>query len=839
MAQPLKEVAQNLKVSEERLVQLFDEAGVPNKTPDSVVSSREKLVLLKSMQEGRVQIKSKASSQSVEAQGRTGIKREIKIEVTDGSVLTPRGFPSTVKPASSEEEQDEQVAEEVEETETSVAAEESQDEPVAAEEEVVAEDEVSDETELKADEETSAETRDVAEDSQEEVSASDEASETATAQVEEVTEQVPVPDKPEAAKKPPPKKSRSKRKPQPQEESERREQLHIAKGRRKPSRVRDRKPKGTYGEDRKKKHQFQAPQEPIIVEVAVSDSNAIGDLARAMSVKAGELIKKLFELGQIVTINDSIDKDVAYYLVEEMGHTPVEADLDDLEATITKAELDDRTEHPRSPVVAVMGHVDHGKTTLLDGIRSTKVAAGEKGGITQHIGAYVVKTSKGNITFFDTPGHEAFAEMRVRGAQATDIVVLVVAADDGVKPQTVEAINHARAADVPIIVAVNKIDKDRASPQKVLRELTEHSVIAEDLGGDVLIAQVSALKGTGVDELLEMIELQAEVLDLKAPDDGLANGVVIEARVDRGRGAVVTVLVQKGKLENRDFVVAGTQKGRVRELRNDRGMKVKTAGPSTPVEIVGFQEVPVVGDDFICVQDDRTAQQLAEYRRNKVKTKPGLRPTEIAFTTSDEPKVLNVVIKADVRGSAEALSKAITNLSNDEVEVRVIHDMVGGISLSDVNLAQAAEAVIIAFNVRAETTAKQAIDTYNIEVFYCGVIYDAIDSMKELILSRMDPVTVEEVVAQVKVLEVFKLNRVGTIAGCYVEEGTVRSNLLARVMRNNTLIHDGAIDSLRRFRDDVSEVKAGLECGIQLRNFNDIQTDDLLEIYQARQVSHT
>ena len=827
----LKDLAQSLDIEEDRLILLFDDAGVPGMTSESEVTPIEKMKLVRSMQTGRVQIRAKSSNESVESHGRTGTKREVKIKVVDGSVLAPRGVlkpPINVQPDQPEPEVDEPEVAETSEVEPEV-----HEDVTVADQEIEVTDDKSDETEPVVEPEIAA----ADEEPQDLEPVAEEVADSGTEPAVEVAEEAPTAKETEAPKKPPAKKAKPKRKAAPKGEAERREKLHIARGRRKPSRERDRKSKSSIGEERYKQHQFSVPQKPIVVEVAVSDSNAIGDLARAMSVKAGELIKKLFEVGQVVTINDSIDKDVAYYLIEEMGHVPVELDTQDLEASLVNRESDDRVQQARSPVVAVMGHVDHGKTTLLDCIRSTKVAAGEKGGITQHIGAYVVKTSKGNITFFDTPGHEAFAAMRVRGAQATDIVVLVVAADDGVKPQTVEAINHARSANVPIIVAINKIDKDKSNPDRVLRELTEHNVIAEDLGGDVLVARVSALKGDGVDDLLEMIELQSEVLDLQAPNDGPASGVVIEARVDRGRGAVVTVLVQKGQLANRDFVVAGVQKGRVRELRSDRGAKVRAAGPSTPVEIVGFQEVPIVGDDLICVPDDRTAQQLSDLRREKVKTSPGLRPTEIAFASSNEPEILNVLIKADVRGSAEALSNAVANLSNEEVEVKVIHDMVGGISLSDVNLAQAADAVIIAFNVRAEATARQAIDNYDIQVIYCGVIYDAIDAMKEMISSRMEPVTVEEVVAQVEVREVFKLTKIGTIAGCYVQEGTVRSNLPVRVLRNNVLIHNGVIDSLRRFKNDVPEVRAGLECGIQLRNYHDINTDDQLEVYQSREVS--
>ncbi|MDE0309551.1 MAG: translation initiation factor IF-2 [Acidiferrobacterales bacterium] len=818
MTESLKNLAESFEISEDRLIMLFEEAGVAGITGDSNITPMQKIKLVKSMQTGRVQIKTKKPSQSVESQGRTGAKREVKIEVVDGSVIVPRGIPAPlVDVPDTPKEKEEETTAEAEEQPPQGAQTEDQ-EAVAAPDEA---------TEPTAGEQVKPETDE----------APEEAAQADVQQPVEVPQPIIEKKEPGSGRKTP-KKAKGKRKSAAKEDTARREQLHIARGRKKPSRDRVRRSKAPLSDDHQKKHRFTQPVDPIVVEVAVSDSNKITELAKAMSVKAPELIKKLFEVSQIVTINDTIDKDTANYLVEEMGHRPTEADSQDLEATLINLEADDREMHPRSPVVAVMGHVDHGKTTLLDHIRSTKVAEGEKGGITQHIGAYVVKTTKGSITFFDTPGHEAFSEMRVRGAKATDIVILVVAADDGVKPQTVEAINHARSANVPVIVAINKIDKDKSSPDKVLRELTEHDVIVEDFGGDVLYSPVSALRGTGVNELLEMVELQSEVLDLTAPTEGIASGVVIEARVDRGLGAVVTVLVQKGNLMIGNHVVAGVQKARVRTLRNDRGTKVKSAGPSTPVEIIGFQEIPAVGESFICVQDDKTAQQLIDYR-NAGASKPGPGPIELTFGDSDSPKILNIVIKADVRGSAEALSTAIANLSNEEVEIRVIHSMVGGISKSDVNLATPADAIIIAFNVRAEATAKQEIDSNNIKVIYCGVIYDAIDAMKELIASNMKPVTVEEIIAQVEVREVFKFPKVGTIAGCYVSEGTVRNHLPVRVLRNNIMIHNGVIDSLRRFKNDVPEVKAGMECGIQVRNYHDIHTDDQLEIYQSKEVSHS
>ena len=812
MANLVKELAERYNTSITMLIETLEQAGISGKTEDSEVTSEERGIFLRKLLKGRVQTTQQGTKQTLPATGKSGDKREITVQLRQGQQVAPRPLAGILPVLDSTEPEVEAEAdtEQLEEAEIEVSPE------------VVAADEQTAEPEKDAEVEATAQP---------------EVQPAAVDQIEGETEKQPEPEVVEAKKtSPQSKRPKPKRKSARSTEIKEREQLHVVSGSGKLRKERERRTKSPIPEESHRKHGFKAPQAPVVAEVAISDSNSIGDLARAMSVKASGLIKKLFEVGQIVTINDSIDKDVAYYLVEEMGHVPVEATKQDLEASLANLEADKREQIPRPPVVAVMGHVDHGKTTLLDCIRSTKVAASEKGGITQHIGAYMVETSKGKITFFDTPGHEAFAAMRVRGAKATDIVILVVAADDGVKPQTIEAINHARNADVPIIVAINKIDKPKSDPSRVIRELTEHSIVVEELGGDVLVVQVSALKQTGVDTLLESVELQAELLDLQAPVEGLASGVVIEARVDKGRGVVVTVLVQKGTLQVKDFVVAGIQRGKVRELTDYRSGRVNKATPSMPVEIVGFQEVPVVGDDFVCVPDDKTAQQLADFRLNKVKKKSGLRPSEIAFGGSDEPKVINVLIKADVRGSAEALSNAIKNLSNEEIEVKVIHDMVGGISQSDVNLALAADALIIAFNVRSESTARNAIDEHKIKVIYSGVIYDAIDAVGEIIASKVEPKIVEEVVAHVEVREVFKLTKVGTIAGCYVQDGAVRSNLAVRVLRNNVMIHNGVIDSLRRFKNDVSEVKAGLECGIQVRNYHDLSIEDQLEVYQSREI---
>ena len=616
------------------------------------------------------------------------------------------------------------------------------------------------------------------------------------------------------------------------EKEPRREKLRIVNGKSRLLKDRQKKSKPRISDQEHNRHGFHLPQTPRKVEVQLDESNTISDLARAMSVKAGQLTKKLYDItGELNSISIPIDKETAQLLVEEMGHMPVESSSTNLEATIVNAEEDTRKTVPRHPVVAVMGHVDHGKTTLLDCIRSTKVAAGEKGGITQHIGAYVVPTNKGKITFFDTPGHEAFTKMRVRGAKATDIVVLVVAADDGVKPQTIEAINHAKDAGVPIIVAINKIDKAKSDSRRVLRELTEHDIVPEPLGGDVQIAEISALKGQGIDALLELIELESELLDLKAPNNGAASGVVIEVRVDRGRGKVVTVLVQKGKLNVKDVIVAGTQWGRVRALADDRSKRVKSALPGTPIEIEGFKDVPVVGDDFVCVADERVAQQLVDIRGRKLK--PNGRPSTDKSFGDDEQKSLKIIIKADVQGSVEALSAALKNLSTDEIKVNVIQGMVGGVSQSDVDLAVASDALIIAFNAKAEATARNAISEHNVKVIYSSIIYHALDETAQSIEDMSAPKITEEVIGRAKVREVFNLTRIGTVAGSYVEDGAVRNNAQVRVFRNDTMIHEGMIHSLKRFERDVAEVKAGNECGIQIKNFSDVNHEDLLEVFRT------
>jgi len=592
--------------------------------------------------------------------------------------------------------------------------------------------------------------------------------------------------------------------------------------------------------------QFSAPAEPVVREVMVPETISVGDLAHKMSVKAAEVIKVLMKLGNMVTINQVLDQETAMIVVTEMGHVAKAAKLDDPESLLADAPEHHEAElKPRAPVVTVMGHVDHGKTSLLDYIRRTKVASGEAGGITQHIGAYHVQTPRGMVTFLDTPGHEAFTAMRARGAKVTDIVVLVVAADDGVMPQTIEAIHHAKAAEVPIVVAINKIDKHEANQEKVKQELVAQAVVPEEYGGDSPFVPVSAKTGAGIDTLLEQVLLQAEVLELKAPVDTLAKGLVIEARLDKGRGPVATVLVQSGTLRRGDIVLAGSSFGRVRAMLDESGSPVQEAGPSIPVEIQGLSDVPAAGEDVMALGDERKAREIALFRQGKFRdvklAKKQAAKLENIFEQmgEGEARVLALLIKADVQGSQEALVHALTRLSTDEVKVNVVHSAVGAITESDVNLALASKAVIIGFNTRADTVARKAAEASGVDVRYYNIIYDAVDEVKAALSGMLAPEKKENILGLVDVRQVFKISKVGAVAGCMVLEGLVRRNAMVRVLRDNVVVHTGEIDSLKRFKDDVREVKAGFECGMSLKNFNDLKVGDQFEIYEVQEVART
>jgi translation initiation factor IF-2 len=591
---------------------------------------------------------------------------------------------------------------------------------------------------------------------------------------------------------------------------------------------------------------FTAPTEPVVREIAVPETITVGELAHRMAVKAAEVIKVLMKLGSMVTINQALDQETAMIVVEEMGHKAKPAKLDDPEAYLVEAEPQAPAAlSPRPPVVTVMGHVDHGKTSLLDCIRRAKVAAGEAGGITQHIGAYHVETPRGVVTFLDTPGHEAFTAMRARGAKVTDIVVLVVAADDGVMPQTIEAINHAKAAEVPLVVAINKIDKHDANPEKVKQELLGHGVVPEDLGGESPLVPVSAKTGQGIDELLEQVLLQAEVKELKAPVATPAKGVVIEARLDKGRGPVATMLVQSGTLNRGDVVLTGAVYGRVRAMLDENGNPVQSAGPSIPVEIQGLSDVPRAGDEAVVIADERKAREIALFRQGKFRdvklARQQASKLENMFEQMAEggKKTLSLLIKADVQGSQEALVHALTRLSTDEVKVAVVHGGVGGITESDVNLALASRAVIVGFNTRADAAARKLAETSGVDIRYYNVIYDAVEEVKAALGGLLAPERKEQVLGLVEVRQVFRISKVGTVAGCYVLEGLVKRGALVRVLRDNVVIHTGEIDTLKRFKDDVREVKAGFECGMSLKGFQEIKEGDQFEVFEILEVART
>jgi translation initiation factor IF-2 len=591
---------------------------------------------------------------------------------------------------------------------------------------------------------------------------------------------------------------------------------------------------------------FAQPAEPTVRDIPVPETITVGELAHRMSVKAAEVIKALMKLGTMATINQVLDQETAMILVEEMGHKAKAAKLDDPESYLVEAEPKDAVGAiTRPPVVTVMGHVDHGKTSLLDYIRTTKVAAGEAGGITQHIGAYHVETPRGVITFLDTPGHEAFTAMRARGAKVTDIVVLVVAADDGVMPQTIEAINHAKAAGVPLVVAINKIDKHEANPDKVKQELLTHGVVPEEFGGDSPVVPVSAKTGKGVDELLEQLLLQAEVLELRASVDTPAKGVVIEARLDKGKGPVATLLVQSGTLNRGDIILTGAVYGRVRAMLDESGKQVQSAGPSIPVEVQGLSEVPNAGEDMMVLTDERKAREIALFRQGKFRdvklAKQQATNLENMFANMGEggKKILTLVIKADVQGSQEALIHALTKLATDEVKVSVVHAAVGGITESDVNLAMAARAVIIGFNTRADSGARKLAESSGVQLRYYNIIYEAVDEIKAALSGMLTPERKESILGMVQVRQVFRISKIGTVAGCYVTEGLVKRSAQVRLLRDNVVIHTGDIDSLKRFKDDVREVKAGFECGMSLKGFSDLKEGDQFEVFETVEVART
>ncbi|MEN8166716.1 MAG: translation initiation factor IF-2 [Pseudomonadota bacterium] len=625
-----------------------------------------------------------------------------------------------------------------------------------------------------------------------------------------------------------------------------RKELHVAKdkrGRRK------KKPSGrrvASAQAADVQHGFQKPTAPVVHEVKIPESMTVAELAQRMSIKAAEVIKVLMKMGMMVTINQPLDRDTATLVVEEMGHTPVIQKDEDVEADLLSSEDEAQSQGEqvqRPPVVTIMGHVDHGKTSLLDYIRASKVAAGEAGGITQHIGAYHVDTDKGTVSFLDTPGHAAFTAMRARGAKVTDIVILVVAADDGVMPQTKEAIQHAKAAEVPLIVAINKIDKEDANPDRVIQELSHEEVIPEDWGGDTMFVRVSAKTGEGIDALLDAILLQSEVLELTAVQNASANGSIVESSLDKGRGPVATVLVRSGTLHRGDVIVSGKEFGRVRAMFDENGHSVKSAGPSIPVVVLGLSGTPEAGDDVRAVVDERRARELASLRQEKhrdirLAAQKAAKLDEM-FTQMKEggTQTLNIIVKADVQGSVEALKESLVRISTDEVKVRVVASGVGGINESDANLAVTSNAIIIGFNVRGDAGARRVVEEQGIDMRYYSIIYEIIDDVKKAISGMLTPEIREEIIGLAEVRDVFRNSKIGAIAGCMVIEGNVKRNSPIRVLRDNVVIYEGALESLRRFKDDVNEVKNGTECGIGVKNYNDVQVGDHIEVFERTEVA--
>ena len=598
--------------------------------------------------------------------------------------------------------------------------------------------------------------------------------------------------------------------------------------------------------DEPNQHAFEQPTEKIIYDVNVPENITVGDLAQQMAVKAGEVIKELMNLGVMANINQMLDQDTATLVVEELGHRVVLKSAEEVEERLEETlASQEGTPEPRAPVVTVMGHVDHGKTSLLDYIRESRVASGEAGGITQHIGAYHVKTDKGMITFLDTPGHAAFTAMRARGAKSTDIVILVVAADDGVMPQTEEAIQHARAADVPIVVAVNKIDKEAADPERVKTELAAKDLIPEDWGGDTQFIPVSAHTGQGVDDLLDALLLQSEVLELAAPADVPASGIVIESRLDTGRGTVASLLIQQGTLKQGDIVLAGLQYGRVRAMLDENGQPIKEAGPSIPVEVLGLDGTPDAGDPVVAIENEKKAREVADFRQEKMRSSKLARQQATKLDnmfetmTAGSVETLNLIIKADVRGSFEALQGALVDLGNEEVKVNIVSGGVGGISETDISLAMTSSAVIIGFNARADSKARAAAENEGIEIRYYNVIYDLIDDVRAALSGMLSPEIREEIVGIAEVRDTFRSPKFGLIAGCMVVEGTVYRSKPIRVLRDNLVIYEGELESLRRFKDDASEVRNGTECGIGVKNYTDVKVGDLIEVFDVNEIARS
>ena len=826
-----------LKVPVDRLLTQLDEAGVKVSGSDDTISEDGKLELLTHLRRAhgenetvetaaaprKITLKRKSQSE-LRLSGAQGRSRTVNVEVRRKRTYIKRN----VLEEQAQKEQDALDLKRQEEQDKLDAEKREQEQLIAEKEQAKLAAEADQRREVEAKEQAEVEARDAAD-------------KVAAAAAEEKTRI----EKAEKDARDRRAKGKDKKKGKGVDTRYGRKELHVAgdkSGRRRRKTPMRRRPVAISGDAQ---HGFERPTAPVIREVEIPDNIAVSELAQKMAVKGNEVVKILFNMGAMVTINQVIDQDTAILVVEELGHTA---------KAISETEIDDKLladeqlsgeEVSRAPVVTIMGHVDHGKTSLLDYIRHTKVASGEAGGITQHIGAYHVETDKGGITFLDTPGHAAFTAMRARGAQATDIVILVVAADDGVKPQTIEAIEHANAAGVPLIVAINKIDKDTADPERVRNELSQHEVISEDWGGEHLFANVSAQTGEGIPELLDTILLQAEVQDLKAIAEGPAQGLVIESSLEKGRGAVATLLVQAGSLKQGDMIIAGEEYGRIRNMFDESRNSIKEAGPSTPVVVLGLSKTPSAGDDFIVVKNERKAREVAEFRQAK-KREAKLAQQQAAnledvFSrmTEGEASVVPVLIKSDVHGSAEALRDALNKLSTDEVKVKIIASGVGGITESDAVLAAASKAVIIGFNVRADGAARNAIKESGVDVRYYSIIYEAIDDVKAALSGLLAPEIRENIVGLAEVKEVFSSPKLGDIAGSIVTEGYVKKSNPIRVLRDNVVIYEGELESLRRFKDAVNEVRSGTECGIGVKNYNDVKVGDQIECFERIEVART
>ncbi len=822
----VKEFAKTVGIPVERLLEQLQEAGISTMQPESIIGDEDKRKLLTYLRgkhgaaEGaaapkKVTLKRKSVSEVKLGSGRSTSAKTVTVEVRKKRTYVKR---SVVM-----EEESRRLEQERAEREAAEEARRREEEARRREEE--ARRRAEEEAARKAEEEKRAVEEVVAE----------------PAPVEEAP---PAEEKKRSKEEPVEKKAKGKPAPRPPEKKEKMDRLGLSKEGRKARPSRRKKAGRAAVKAAAPQHGFEKPVGPVVREIAIPETITVAELAQRMSVKAAEVIKVLMKMGTMVTINQVLDQDTAAILVEEMGHkallkkeTSIEEELAMSAGEVAGEEI------TRPPVVTIMGHVDHGKTSLLDYIRQSKVTAGEAGGITQHIGAYHVDIDGGTITFLDTPGHAAFTAMRARGAKVTDIIVLVVAADDGVMPQTKEAIEHAKAAEVPLIVAVNKIDKPEADPERVKGELAQLDVIPEEWGGDTMFVNVSAKTGEGVDDLLEGILLQSEVLELKAPKYGPAHGVIIESRLDRGRGAVATLLVQRGTLHKGDVLLAGQEYGRVRAMLNENGKPVTEAGPSIPVEILGLSGTPAAGDEAMVVASERKAREVALFRQGKYReiklARQQAAKLENMFSKMEEGKVitLKIVLKADVQGSVEAISDALSKLSTDEVRVEVISSGVGGITESDVHLALASGAIIIGFNVRAEAGSRNLAQEEGVEIRYYSVIYDLIDEIKQAMSGMLAPEFKEEIIGLAEVRDVFRAPKIGAIAGCMVTEGVVKRNNPIRVLRDNVVIFEGELESLRRFKDDVNEVKQGLECGIGVKNYDDVKIGDQIEVYERVQVT--